>query len=101
MREQFEKAQKDCFAVLNDDQMLDWTNMCGKTFKFPERQRSGRGNRQGAPPAQSRSNKPFGQEECTMLSAGSHDDKKRTGRRKNFRRPDLLTRHCVSCESRG
>ena len=50
MREQFEKAQKDCFAVLNDDQMLDWTNMCGKTFKFPERQGFRRGNRQGTPP---------------------------------------------------
>ena len=49
MREQFEKAQKECFAVLNDDQMLDWTNMCGKTFKFPERQGFGRGNRQRTP----------------------------------------------------
>ena len=49
MREQFEKAQKDCLAVLSDDQMLDWTKMCGKTFKFPERQPR-RGNRQ--PPAQ-------------------------------------------------
>ena len=49
MREQFEKAQKECLAVLNDDQMLDWTNMCGKTFKFPERQGSGRGNRPARP----------------------------------------------------
>ena len=49
MREQFEKAQKECFAVLSDDQMLDWTNMCGKTFKFPERQGFRRGNRQGPP----------------------------------------------------
>jgi hypothetical protein len=48
MREQMEKAQKECFAVLSDDQMLDWTNMCGKTFKFPEFQ--GRGPRN--PPAQ-------------------------------------------------
>ncbi|MEI8373608.1 MAG: hypothetical protein WCJ35_12345 [Planctomycetota bacterium] len=44
MREQFEKAQKECLAVLNDDQMLDWTNMCGKEFKFPERGMR-RGNR--------------------------------------------------------
>ncbi len=51
MREQFEKAQKECFAVLNDDQMLDWTNLCGKTFKFPERQGFGRGNRQRTQPA--------------------------------------------------
>ncbi len=45
MREQMEKAQKECFAQLSDDQMLDWTNMCGKTFKFPEFQGRGRGNR--------------------------------------------------------
>ena len=51
MREQFEKVHKDCFAVLTDDQMLDWTNMCGKTFKFPERQGFGRGNRQRTQPA--------------------------------------------------
>lgn len=51
MREQFEKAQKDCLAVLNDDQMLDWTNMCGKTFKFPERPGFGRGNRTRTQPA--------------------------------------------------
>ncbi len=50
MREQFEKAQKDSLAVLNDDQMLDWTKMCGKTFLFPQRPGFGRGNRQGAPP---------------------------------------------------
>ena len=50
MREQFEKAQKECFAELSDDQMLDWTNMCGKTFKFPERQAFGRGNRQRPQP---------------------------------------------------
>ncbi len=50
MREQFEKTQKECFAVLNDDQMLDWTKMCGKTFLFPQRPGFGRGNRQGAPP---------------------------------------------------
>jgi Spy/CpxP family protein refolding chaperone len=49
MRDQMDKAQKDCLAVLTDDQMLDWTNMCGKTFKFPERQ--GFGNRRrGGPP---------------------------------------------------
>ncbi len=48
LREKFEKAQKDSLAVLNDDQMLDWTNMCGKTFKFPEMQFR-RGNRQGPP----------------------------------------------------
>ncbi|MGO9111934.1 MAG: hypothetical protein ACLP9L_22130 [Thermoguttaceae bacterium] len=42
IRDQIEKVQKDCLAVLNDDQMLDWTNMCGKTFKFPA---FGRGNR--------------------------------------------------------
>ena len=51
MREQFEKAQKECLAVLSDDQMLDWTNMCGKTFKFPQRQGFSRANRQGPPPA--------------------------------------------------
>lgn len=51
MRERFEKAEKDCLAVLNDDQMLDWTNMCGKTFKFPERQPFRR-NRQNPAPAQ-------------------------------------------------
>jgi Spy/CpxP family protein refolding chaperone len=49
MREKFANAQKDCLAVLNDDQMLDWTNMCGKAFKFPERQGPRRGNRQGPP----------------------------------------------------
>ena len=53
MREQFETAQKECFAVLSDDQMLDWTNMCGKTFKFPEGQGFRRGgNRQNTPPPQ-------------------------------------------------
>ena len=51
MRERFEKAQKDAFTVLDDDQMLDWTNMCGKTFKFPERQ-GRRGNRPNTPPPQ-------------------------------------------------
>ena len=51
MRDQFEKAQKDAFAVLSDDQMLDWTNMCGKTFKFPERQMR-RGNRPNQPAPQ-------------------------------------------------
>ena len=50
MREQTEKAHTECLAVLNDDQMLEWTNMCGKTFKFPERQGFGRGNRQRTPP---------------------------------------------------
>jgi hypothetical protein len=45
MREQFDKAQKECLAVLNDDQMLDWTNMCGKTFKFPASPGFRRGNR--------------------------------------------------------
>jgi Spy/CpxP family protein refolding chaperone len=60
IQDQMEKAQKDCLAVLTDDQMLDWTNMCGKTFKFPQ-MRFGRGNRGGpgggpgnqpAPPSQ-------------------------------------------------
>ena len=51
MREQFEKAQKESLAVLNDDQMLDWTNMCGKTFKFPERPGIRRGNRRAHHPA--------------------------------------------------
>jgi Spy/CpxP family protein refolding chaperone len=45
MREKFEQAQKDCLAVLSDEQMLDWTEMCGKEFKFPERQFGG--NRRG------------------------------------------------------
>jgi Spy/CpxP family protein refolding chaperone len=49
MRDQFQKSQKDMLAVLSDDQMLDWTNMCGKTFKFPPMQ-FGRGNRQAPPP---------------------------------------------------
>ena len=52
MREQFEKTQKECFAVLSDDQMLDWTKMCGKTFKFPERTGSRRSNRPPTPPQQ-------------------------------------------------
>ncbi len=53
MREKFANAQKECLAVLNDDQMLDWTNMCGKTFKFPERPAGARrGNRPAPPPAQ-------------------------------------------------
>jgi len=47
MRDQFDKAQKEILAVLTDDQMLDWTNMCGKEFKFPQPQ-FGRGNRAGA-----------------------------------------------------
>ena len=47
VQDQVQKAQKESLAVLNDDQMLDWTNMCGKTFKFPERPAfGGRGNRQ-------------------------------------------------------
>jgi hypothetical protein len=50
MRNQMEKAQKDSLAVLTDDQMLDWTTMCGKTFKFPAGRGPGRGP-QGAPPA--------------------------------------------------
>jgi hypothetical protein len=49
LQDQMEKVQKDCLAVLTDDQMLDWTNMCGKTFKFPEMQMRRRGN-QGPPP---------------------------------------------------
>ena len=40
MQERFEKVQKECLAVLNDDQMLDWTNLCGKAFKFPNGNRS-------------------------------------------------------------
>jgi Spy/CpxP family protein refolding chaperone len=52
IREKREKAQKDCFAVLNDDQMLDWTKMCGKTFKFPERPAFPGRNRQNPPPKQ-------------------------------------------------
>jgi len=44
MRDQIEKAQKESLAVLNDDQMLDWTHMCGKTFKFPAGRSPGRGN---------------------------------------------------------
>jgi hypothetical protein len=44
MRDTMTKAQKDMLAVLNDDQMLDWTKMCGKEFKFPQ---LGRGNRGG------------------------------------------------------
>jgi hypothetical protein len=53
MQDQIEKVQKDCLAVLTDDQMLDWTNMCGKTFKFPERQPRFGGNRPGGnPPGQ-------------------------------------------------
>jgi hypothetical protein len=35
MREQSDKVQKDVFGVLTDDQMLEWTEMCGKPFKFP------------------------------------------------------------------
>jgi hypothetical protein len=49
MQDQFAKAQKEILAVLTDDQMLDWTNMCGKEFKFPAPQ-FGRGNRAGGPP---------------------------------------------------
>ena len=48
MQDQSAKTQKDCLAVLNDDQMLDWTNMCGKTFKFPELPAFGRRGRQPA-----------------------------------------------------
>jgi Spy/CpxP family protein refolding chaperone len=44
IRDQMEKAHKDSLAVLSDDQVLDWTNMCGKTFKFPPRQGPPRGN---------------------------------------------------------
>ncbi len=50
IRDQFEKAQKDCLAELSDDQMLDWTKMCGNTFRFPQRPGFVRGNRQGPPP---------------------------------------------------
>ncbi len=52
VQEQREKAQRDCFAVLSDDQTLDWYKLCGKTFKFRERQPFGRGNRPGPPPPQ-------------------------------------------------
>jgi hypothetical protein len=50
MQAQGQKAQKDSLAVLNDDQMLEWTKMCGKTFKFPELPAFGR--RGGNPPPQ-------------------------------------------------
>jgi Spy/CpxP family protein refolding chaperone len=49
IQDQVAKTQKDCLAVLTDDQMLDWTNLCGKTFKFPENAGFGRGMRGGGP----------------------------------------------------
>ncbi len=36
MRDGMDKAQKDTLAVLTDEQMIAWTEMCGKTFKFPQ-----------------------------------------------------------------
>ena len=50
MRDKMSSAQKDSLAVLNDDQMLDWTNMCGKTFKFPAFPGTGRGGNRPQPP---------------------------------------------------
>ena len=50
MREKMEKGEKDSLAVLNDDQMLEWTTMQGKTFKFPERQPGRRGGPNGGGP---------------------------------------------------
>ncbi len=35
MQDQTAKTQKDCLAVLTDDQSLTWANLCGKTFTFP------------------------------------------------------------------
>ena len=36
MQESRAKALKDTLAVLNDDQLLDWTQLTGKEFKFPQ-----------------------------------------------------------------
>ena len=49
MQGQAKKAQQDCLNVLTDDQMLTWTNMCGKTFKFPANGGFGQGMRGGQP----------------------------------------------------
>ena len=54
MQESRAKTLKEALAVLNDDQLMDWTELTGKEFKFPQ---SGMGfggfggRRQGNPPA--------------------------------------------------
>ena len=50
MQEKGETAASDGLAVLNDDQMLERTKLCGKTFKFPEQPMFGRGKRRQPPP---------------------------------------------------
>ncbi len=35
-QEQRKKAMTDALAVLDDDQLLRWTEMTGKEFKFPQ-----------------------------------------------------------------
>ena len=60
MQESRAKVLKDVLAVLNDDQLMSWTELTGKEFKFPQGMGGfgglggfgGRGNRpQSAPPA--------------------------------------------------
>ena len=36
MQESRTKVLKDTLAVLNDDQLMDWTELTGKEFKFPQ-----------------------------------------------------------------
>ncbi len=47
IQDQTAKTQKDCLAVLTDDQSLTWANLCGKTFKFPANAGFGGGGRGG------------------------------------------------------
>ncbi len=57
MQESRAKVLKDVMAVLNDDQLLGWTELTGKEFKFPQNMgfggfggRGGRGGPGGPPP---------------------------------------------------
>ena len=36
MQESRAKTLKEALAVLNDDQLMDWTELTGKEFKFPQ-----------------------------------------------------------------
>ena len=51
MQESPAKVLKDVMAVLNDDQLLGWTELTGKEFKFPQNMGfGGRGGPGGPPP---------------------------------------------------
>jgi len=61
MQESRAKALKDILAVLTDDQLMDWTELTGKEFKFPQGPMGGmRFGGPGGPGGPPRGNPPGG-----------------------------------------